>query len=59
MSGERSAPKRAVFFSYASQDVEAAKRICGALSAAGAEVWFDQSERGTESGLARKIEIDF
>jgi hypothetical protein len=35
---------KAVFLSYASQDAEAAKRICGALRAAGIEVWFDQSE---------------
>ena len=35
---------RAVFLSYASQDAEAAKRICDALRAAGVEVWFDQSE---------------
>jgi TolB-like protein len=34
----------AVFLSYASQDAEAAQRICGALRAAGIEVWFDQSE---------------
>jgi len=34
----------AVFISYASQDAEAAKRICDALRAAGIEVWFDQSE---------------
>ncbi len=34
----------AVFLSYASQDAEAAKRICDALRAAGVEVWFDQSE---------------
>jgi TolB-like protein/Flp pilus assembly protein TadD len=34
----------AVFLSYASQDAEAAQRICGALRAAGVEVWFDQSE---------------
>jgi len=33
-----------VFLSYASQDTEAAQRICGALRAAGIEVWFDQSE---------------
>jgi tetratricopeptide (TPR) repeat protein len=37
-------PKGAVFLSYASQDSEAAKRICEALRAAGVEVWFDQSE---------------
>jgi hypothetical protein len=33
-----------VFISYASQDAEAAKRICDALRAADIEVWFDQSE---------------
>jgi len=33
-----------VFLSYASQDAEAARRICDALRAAGIEVWFDQSE---------------
>ena len=37
-------PSRAVFLSYASQDAEAARRICDALRAAGIEVWFDQSE---------------
>ena len=36
---------KAVFLSYASQDAEAAKRICEALRAAGVEVWFDQGER--------------
>jgi TolB-like protein/tetratricopeptide (TPR) repeat protein len=35
---------RAVFLSYASQDVEAARSICAALQAGGIEVWFDQSE---------------
>ncbi len=35
---------KAVFLSYASQDAEAARRICAALRAAGVEVWFDQSE---------------
>ena len=39
-----SAPRGAVFLSYASQDAEAAKRICDALRGAGVEVWFDQSE---------------
>ena len=34
----------AVFLSYASQDAEAAQKICEALRAAGLEVWFDQSE---------------
>lgn len=36
------APK-AVFLSYASQDGEAARRICDALRAMSVEVWFDQS----------------
>jgi TolB-like protein/Tfp pilus assembly protein PilF len=39
-----STPTGAVFLSYASQDAEAAQRICEALRAAGIEVWFDQSE---------------
>src|ERR1022692_1132895 len=39
-----STPKGAVFLSYASQDAEAARRICEALRAARVEVWFDQSE---------------
>jgi TolB-like protein/Flp pilus assembly protein TadD len=34
----------AVFLSYASQDVQAAQKICEALRAAEIEVWFDQSE---------------
>lgn len=34
----------AVFLSYASQDSQAAQRICGTLRAAGIEVWFDRSE---------------
>ncbi|HXC10067.1 MAG TPA: AAA family ATPase, partial [Steroidobacteraceae bacterium] len=36
--------RRAVFLSYASEDADAAQRICAALRAAGIEVWFDQSE---------------
>jgi TolB-like protein/Tfp pilus assembly protein PilF len=44
-SAERaSTPTGAVFLSYASQDSEAAQRICAALRSAGVEVWFDQSE---------------
>ncbi len=35
---------KAIFLSYASQDAQAAQRICDALRAAGVEVWFDQSE---------------
>ncbi len=41
---QASAPVGAVFLSYASQDTEAAERICEVLRAAGIEVWFDQSE---------------
>jgi TolB-like protein len=37
-------PSRAVFLSYASQDAEAAQKICESLRAAGIEVWFDRSE---------------
>ena len=33
-----------IFLSYASQDADAARRVCDALKAAGLEVWFDQSE---------------
>ena len=47
-------PGKAVFLSYASQDVEAAKRIADALRAAGVEVWFDQSElRGGDAWDAK------
>ncbi|MBV8306450.1 MAG: TIR domain-containing protein [Gammaproteobacteria bacterium] len=41
---QASAPQAAVFLSYASQDSEAARRICAALCAGGIEVWFDKSE---------------
>src|SRR5215831_9195992 len=37
-------PPHAVFLSYASQDSEAAQRICEALRAAGIEVFLDKSE---------------
>lgn len=40
---------KAVFLSYASQDAEAARRICEALRSAGMEVWFD-AEGGLEHG---------
>jgi TolB-like protein/tetratricopeptide (TPR) repeat protein len=39
-----STPSGGVFLSYASQDAEAALRICEALRAVGVEVWFDRSE---------------
>ena len=38
------ATAKAVFLSYASQDAEAARRLCEALRAGGLEVWFDRSE---------------
>ena len=41
---ERSAPRGAVFLSYAREDAVAAKRIAEALRAFGVEVWFDQNE---------------
>ncbi|HEX2851839.1 MAG TPA: TIR domain-containing protein [Opitutaceae bacterium] len=45
---------KAVFLSYASQDAEAAARICEALRAAGVEVWFDRNElRGGDSWDAK------
>jgi len=37
-------PSHAILLSYASQDAEAAQRICEALRDAGTEVWLDQSE---------------
>ena len=48
-------PKGAVFLSYASQDAEAARRICEALRSAGIEVWFDQSELRGGDSWDRKI----
>ena len=41
---EQPRPPGAVFLSYASQDADAASRICEALREAGIEVWFDRSE---------------
>ena len=37
-------PSHAIFLSYASQDAEAAQKICKSLRAAGIEVFLDQSE---------------
>jgi TolB-like protein/Flp pilus assembly protein TadD len=45
----------AVFLSYASQDADAARRICDALRAAGIEVWFDQSELRGGDAWDRRI----
>ncbi len=50
-----SAPSGAVFLSYASQDAEAAIRICEALRAAGVEVWFDKSELQGGDAWDRRI----
>ncbi len=41
---ERSAPRGAVFLSYAREDADAARRIADGLRAFGLEVWLDQSE---------------
>jgi TolB-like protein/tetratricopeptide (TPR) repeat protein len=43
-SGRAEHSSQAIFLSYASQDSAAAQAIFEALSAAGFEVWFDQSE---------------
>ena len=43
------AENKAVFLSYASQDAEAARRICESLRAGGVEVWFD-ADGGLEHG---------
>lgn len=45
----------AVFLSYASQDAEAAQKICEALRAAGIEVFLDQSELRGGDAWDRKI----
>src|SRR6185312_4017835 len=50
-----SAPTGAVFLSYASQDADAARRICDALRASGIEVWFDQSELRGGDAWDRRI----
>lgn len=48
-AGEAAGGTAAVFLSYASQDTEAAARVCGALRQAGIDVWFDKSDlRGGE-----------
>jgi TolB-like protein/tetratricopeptide (TPR) repeat protein len=47
--------QKAVFLSYASQDAEAARRICETLRVAGIEVWFDQSELRGGDAWDRKI----
>lgn len=45
---------KAVFLSHASQDAEAARKICDALRAAGIEVWFDQSELSAFASRLRR-----
>jgi TolB-like protein/Tfp pilus assembly protein PilF len=44
MSASVTKVSKGVFLSYASEDADAAKRICDALRLAGIDVWFDQSE---------------
>jgi len=46
----------AVFLSYASQDAEAAQRICAALRAVGIEVFLDQSELQCGDAWDKKIQ---
>jgi len=48
-------PSHAVFLSYASQDAQAAQKICDALRAAGIEVFLDQSELGGGDVWDQKI----
>ena len=48
-------PSHSVFLSYASQDAEAAQKICEALRAAGIEVFLDQSELRGGDAWDRKI----
>ena len=48
-------PSRAVFLSHASQDAEAAARICAALRMVGIEVWFDQSGCGAATPGTRYL----
>ena len=45
---------RAVFLSCAHEDTTAVHRIANALSSAGVEVWFDQSELRGGDGLGRE-----
>ena len=47
---------RAVFLSYASQDADAALRLCSGLRVAGVEVWLDQ-EGGLVGGDAWDAKI--
>jgi TolB-like protein len=48
-------PSHAVFLSYASQDAEAAQRICEALRGRGIEVFLDQSELRGGDAWDKKI----
>lgn len=52
---------KAVFLSYASQDADAAQRVCDSLRAAGIEVWFDQSDlRGGDawdSAIRKQVKV--
>lgn len=49
------ASQRAVFLSYASDDVESAGRLCQSLRAAGLEVWFDQNALRSGDAWDQKI----
>ena len=45
----------AVFVSYASENLEPAKAVADALTAAGMDVWFDKQELGSGDDFDRKI----
>jgi hypothetical protein len=44
-----------VFLSYASEDYDAAARVCGALDRAGVDVWFDKRDLHAGDEFERKI----
>jgi hypothetical protein len=48
-------PRGAIFVSYASEDIDAAKTLKGGLDSAGLEVWFDKTELQGGDTFALKI----
>jgi TIR domain/SIR2-like domain len=48
-------PRGAIFVSYASEDIDAAKTLKGGLDSAGLEVWFDKAELQGGDTFALKI----
>jgi hypothetical protein len=51
-------PRGAIFISYASEDVDAARRIKAGLDAAGLDVWYDQTELQGGDDFTLKITIN-